>query len=147
MVRQGVTTLVLGESGSDGEAVNTEGVLGPLCAGAGASHARTGGPQDDGPERQKSGFSAKRTNRERLLGRSNTLDPKTVIDRATFEQPNQYPEGIEYILVNGRVALERGRHTGERPGKVLRCPGFKKGSPLGSAGRDVEIRKIKVVID
>ncbi len=70
-----------------------------------------------------------------------------MIDRATFEQPNQYPEGSEYILVNGRVALERGRHTGERPGKVLRGPGFKKGSPLGSAGRDVEIRKIKVVID
>jgi N-acyl-D-amino-acid deacylase len=44
----------------------------------------------------------------------------TVIDRATYEQPFAYGEGIEYVLVNGQVVLDRGQHTGATPGKVLR---------------------------
>lgn len=47
------------------------------------------------------------------------FDPKTVADRATFERPREYPVGIEYVLVNGALVLERGEHTGKRPGKVL----------------------------
>jgi N-acyl-D-amino-acid deacylase len=47
------------------------------------------------------------------------FDPKTVADRATFERPRVYPAGIEYVLVNGAVVIERGEHTGKRPGKVL----------------------------
>jgi N-acyl-D-amino-acid deacylase len=47
------------------------------------------------------------------------FDPKTVADRATFERPREYPAGIEYVLVNGALVLERGEHTGKRPGKVL----------------------------
>ena len=47
------------------------------------------------------------------------FDPRTVIDRATFEQAHQYPEGIKYVLVNGQVAVERGRFTGRTAGKVL----------------------------
>jgi N-acyl-D-aspartate/D-glutamate deacylase len=47
------------------------------------------------------------------------FDPKTVSDRATFEQPSQYPIGIEYVIVNGTVVIERGTHTGALPGRVL----------------------------
>ena len=47
------------------------------------------------------------------------FDPKTVIDRATFEHSAQYPEGIEYVLVNGRISVDRGRFTGQTAGQVL----------------------------
>jgi len=48
------------------------------------------------------------------------FDPSKVIDRATYAEPFQYNDGIEYVVVNGHVVLERGRHTGERPGRALR---------------------------
>ncbi len=48
------------------------------------------------------------------------FDPARVIDRATFDNPFQYGEGIEYVLVNGTLVLEKGKHTGKRPGRVLR---------------------------
>jgi N-acyl-D-amino-acid deacylase len=48
------------------------------------------------------------------------FDPASVVDRATFENPFQYPEGIATVIVNGQVVLDEGRHTGARPGKVLR---------------------------
>jgi N-acyl-D-amino-acid deacylase len=47
------------------------------------------------------------------------FDPATVADRATFTDPFQYPVGIETVVVNGRVVLDQGRHTGERPGVVI----------------------------
>ncbi|HSB18084.1 MAG TPA: D-aminoacylase [Bryobacteraceae bacterium] len=53
----------------------------------------------------------------------------TVIDHATFEKPHQYSSGIEYVLVNGEVVLERGRHTGARPGKILYGQGRTSGKP------------------
>ena len=48
------------------------------------------------------------------------FDPATVADRATFTDPFQYPVGIEDVIVNGRVVLDGGRHTGARPGVVIR---------------------------
>jgi N-acyl-D-aspartate/D-glutamate deacylase len=54
------------------------------------------------------------------------FDPKTVIDKATFEKPHQYPEGIPYVIVNGKIVLDNGRHTGALPGKVIRGPGWKQ---------------------
>ncbi len=54
------------------------------------------------------------------------FDPETVIDKATFEAPQQYPEGIPYVIVNGVVALDNGRHTNSRSGKVLRGPGYQR---------------------
>jgi dihydroorotase/N-acyl-D-amino-acid deacylase len=48
------------------------------------------------------------------------FDPATVRDRATFEAPHQYPVGIDVVLVNGVVAVDGGRYTGVRAGKVLR---------------------------
>ena len=52
------------------------------------------------------------------------FDPATVIDKATFTDPFQYPLGIPTVIVNGRVVLDNGRHTGERPGIVIRGPGL-----------------------
>ena len=50
------------------------------------------------------------------------FDPATVADKATFEDPFQYPVGIDTVLVNGTVVLDEGKHTNARPGKVLRRP-------------------------
>ena len=48
------------------------------------------------------------------------FDPEKVIDKATFENPHQYPEGIDYVLVNGNLAVDAGKFTDQRGGKVLR---------------------------
>jgi N-acyl-D-amino-acid deacylase len=50
------------------------------------------------------------------------FDPATVRDRATFEQPHQYPEGIPYVIVNGTVTVDEGRFTAARAGRALRGP-------------------------
>ena len=48
------------------------------------------------------------------------FDPKTILDRATYENPRQYAVGVEYVLVNGTLVLENGKHSGARPGQILR---------------------------
>ncbi|MBI3412327.1 MAG: D-aminoacylase [Planctomycetes bacterium] len=48
------------------------------------------------------------------------FDPKTFRDQATFEKPHQYATGVVYLFVNGRLAVEKERYTGELAGKVLR---------------------------
>ena len=51
------------------------------------------------------------------------FDPEHVEDTATFEQPQQYPRGIETVVVNGKVVLHQGKRTAERPGRpLLRAP-------------------------
>jgi N-acyl-D-amino-acid deacylase len=50
------------------------------------------------------------------------FNPDTVIDRATYENPHQYPEGIEYVIVNGEIVIREGEHTGQLPGKILLKP-------------------------
>jgi N-acyl-D-amino-acid deacylase len=47
------------------------------------------------------------------------FDPQIVSDKATFENPFQYPVGIPYVIVNGAVVIDKGQHTGARPGRVL----------------------------
>lgn len=47
------------------------------------------------------------------------FDEKTIIDKGTFEEPEQYPEGICYVIVNGQVAVMKGKYTGKRYGRVL----------------------------
>ena len=48
------------------------------------------------------------------------FDPDTVIDKATYQDPHQFPEGIEYVVVNGRVTVDDGKYTGALAGKTLR---------------------------
>jgi N-acyl-D-amino-acid deacylase len=53
------------------------------------------------------------------------FDPATIGDHATFEKPHQYSTGMKHVFVNGTQVLENGEHTGARPGKVVRGPGWK----------------------
>ncbi len=48
------------------------------------------------------------------------FDAHKVIDRATYTEPFQYSEGVHYVIVNGQLVLDNGRHTGARPGRALR---------------------------
>jgi N-acyl-D-aspartate/D-glutamate deacylase len=48
------------------------------------------------------------------------FDPNTIADRATFEEPFQYPVGIDTVIVNGAVALRGGQREEKRAGKPLR---------------------------
>jgi N-acyl-D-amino-acid deacylase len=47
------------------------------------------------------------------------FDFKTIIDRATFDAPHQYPLGIDSVIVEGKLVLHQEKHTGARPGKIL----------------------------
>jgi dihydroorotase/N-acyl-D-amino-acid deacylase len=51
------------------------------------------------------------------------FDPETITDKATFENPNQFSVGMDYVLVNGVSVIAEGKMTGALPGKVLRGPG------------------------
>jgi N-acyl-D-aspartate/D-glutamate deacylase len=48
------------------------------------------------------------------------FDAEKVIDKSTYTAPFAYNEGIEYVIVNGQVVLDRGKHTGAMPGRALR---------------------------
>jgi len=52
------------------------------------------------------------------------FDEKTIGDRATYDKPHQFPVGISFVLVNGRVVLSENQLTNERPGSALRGPGY-----------------------
>jgi N-acyl-D-amino-acid deacylase len=53
------------------------------------------------------------------------FNPARVADRATYDRPHQYATGVETVLVNGTLVLDRGEHTGAKPGRALRGPGWK----------------------
>jgi N-acyl-D-amino-acid deacylase len=51
------------------------------------------------------------------------FDPEKIIDSATFDDPHQYPVGIDTVLVNGVTVIDGGEHTGALPGRLLRRRG------------------------
>jgi N-acyl-D-amino-acid deacylase len=53
------------------------------------------------------------------------FDPAQVQDKATFEMPHQYAQGIDHVFVNGVQVLNNGNHTGATPGRSVRGPGWK----------------------
>ena len=57
------------------------------------------------------------------------FDPRTIIDRATFEQPLQLSTGVLHVLVNGVPVLRDGVHTGAKSGRILRGPGYGMAGP------------------
>jgi len=52
------------------------------------------------------------------------FDPKTVDDRATFENPHQISVGLQHVFVNGIAVVREGKHTDAKPGKIVRGPGY-----------------------
>jgi len=54
------------------------------------------------------------------------FDPATVADHATYEQPHQYATGVVHVFVNGTHVLRNGEHTGAKPGRVVRGPGWQR---------------------
>jgi len=122
--------------GSDGSSLATEGLL-----GEGKPHPRSYGtfPRVLGryvreqnvlslPEavRKMTSLTADRLGlKDRGVLRPGALadvvafDPVRVVDRATYEDPHRYAAGVEHVLVNGRVVVEGGEHTGTLPGRVL----------------------------
>jgi len=65
------------------------------------------------------------------LGDIVVFDPDSVKDIATYEKPHQYATGVNHVFVNGTQVFNEGMHTGARPGRVIRGPGwrgFKGGS-------------------
>jgi N-acyl-D-amino-acid deacylase len=65
------------------------------------------------------GWSDRGTIREGAFADLMLFNPKTVIDRSTFAEPEKLPHGIEQVFVNGVVVWKNGRTTGARPGRVL----------------------------
>jgi N-acyl-D-aspartate/D-glutamate deacylase len=51
------------------------------------------------------------------------FDAAKIIDNATYEKPHQYATGVNYVIVNGKVVIDQGKHTGARPGAILYGPG------------------------
>jgi N-acyl-D-amino-acid deacylase len=64
--------------------------------------------------------------REGMWADAVVFDFEKIQDRSTYEQPDLTPEGIDYVLVNGQIVVDHGKHTGARPGKVLYGPGYRK---------------------
>ncbi len=48
------------------------------------------------------------------------FSPDSILDKATFQNPHQYPEGIEYVIVNGEIIVEKNRHTGRLSGTIIK---------------------------
>lgn len=68
---------------------------------------------------QKLGLKDRGLIRERFHADIVIFDPKTIVDKAVFANPHQYPEGIKYVLVNGRIVIEKGKHTNIPAGQIL----------------------------
>jgi N-acyl-D-amino-acid deacylase len=78
---------------------------------------------------QRLGFNDRGLVRPAMAADVVCLDPATVRDTATYEDPRRLPEGIPYVIVNGRVVVDDGRHTGELAGRALRRPQLRVSSP------------------
>jgi dihydroorotase/N-acyl-D-amino-acid deacylase len=57
------------------------------------------------------------------------FDPATVRDMANYQKPDQYSQGVAWVLVNGKAVVADGKPTDALPGQVLRGPGYKPGTP------------------
>jgi N-acyl-D-amino-acid deacylase len=62
------------------------------------------------------------------------FDPATIHDNATFEKPKQFASGVDDVFINGVQVLKGGKHTGAKPGRFVRGPGW-TGWPGGGACR------------
>jgi N-acyl-D-aspartate/D-glutamate deacylase len=72
---------------------------------------------------EKLGLKNRGLIREGMWADITIFHPERVRDQATFVDPHRYPEGIEYVLVNGTMVIEKGEHSGKLAGRVLRREG------------------------
>jgi len=85
-----------------------------------AIHKMTGAPA------ARVGLKERGSIKEGMFADITIFDPSKVIDRATFESPNQYPIGIDYVIVNGKLSVDKGQRTSGLSGRVLRGPGYRQ---------------------
>jgi len=85
-----------------------------------AIHKMTGAPA------ARVGLKERGLIKEGMFADVTIFDPAKVIDRATFESPNQYPIGIDYVIVNGKISVDKGQRTSALGGRVLRGLGFRQ---------------------
>ena len=69
---------------------------------------------------QRLGLNNRGLLKEGLIADLVVFNPQTVIDKATFDEPKKYPAGIDYVLVNGAIVVDEGKHTGVLNGHALR---------------------------
>ena len=60
--------------------------------------------------------------KEGMIADLTIFDPEKIADTATWSDPNQYPKGIPYVIVNGRLAVDNGEYTGALAGRVIYGP-------------------------
>ena len=75
---------------------------------------------ETGVPARRLGFTERGRIAEGLAADITCFNPDTVIDRATYDNPRQYPTGIEHVLVNGQPVVAGGEQTDALPGRVLR---------------------------
>ena len=126
-----------GMVGSDGSAIAPEGiwannvphprlygtfprVLGHYARDEGVLSLQEAVRKMTGAPAQKLGFKDRGLLREGYKADITVFNPETVKDVATFTNPQRYPAGIRYVIVNGKIVVEKGEHTGALPGKALR---------------------------
>ncbi len=126
-----------GMVGSDGSAIAPEGiwannvphprfygtfprVLGHYVNDMGILSLQEAVRKMTGAPAQKLGLKDRGLLREGYKADITIFDPMTVKDVATFTEPQRYPVGIPYVIVNGRVVIDKGEHLGALPGKVLK---------------------------
>lgn len=93
-----------------GQFVRDEAILGLEAA----VWKMTGGPA------ARLGLGDRGTIRDGAAADLVVFDPLTVRSNATYEEPRQFPDGIEHVIVNGELVVDGGRHTGATPGRALR---------------------------
>ena len=75
------------------------------------------------------GFRERGILRPGMMADVTVFDPATIRDVATFEDPSHYSVGVQYVFVNGQPVVADGKITPNRPGRVLRGPGYRQPSP------------------
>lgn len=74
---------------------------------------------------EKVGLKERGILREGYFADITIFDPNNVRDRASFDNPNQYPVGIEYVVINGQLSVDKGQRTKSLSGRPLRGPGYR----------------------
>jgi len=77
------------------------------------------------------------------------FDPETIIDRSTYEKPHQYATGMKHVFVNGTQVLKDGEHTGAKPGRVVRGPGWtgRNASKNADTRTTEHLERIPLILD